>query len=112
MQIQSGIRLGRIMIDKLGIDPNSRIAVELDMPTGLTIWDLDAGAKYTIRSTANGTSAEREDFEVPAWMKEIFTMPDDRLKKQWDDTWEEGWTEKRETIFTELVRRGVNMLPA
>lgn len=108
MQIQSGIRLGSIMINKLGIRPDSRIAVE-GVPRGMIIWDLDAGAKYTITSTVNGTAAVKDEFEVPAWMKQIFAASDEELNLHWEKTWQEGWTDKRETIFTELVRRGVNM---
>ena len=76
----------------------------------MIIWDLDASNKYTITSTADGTVVTRDDFKVPSWVEHIFGASNDELKKQWTEKWQEGWTEKRETIFTELMRRGVDML--
>jgi len=107
MQIQRGIQLG-MLHQQLGIDANSRIAFQLT-PTGVVIWDFGAAKRFTVDGTV--PSVVEQDFVVPNRMKQIFEASDEHLKKRWDDGLLEEWTDERETIFTELVFRGVNMLP-
>jgi hypothetical protein len=107
MQIQLGVQLG-MLHQQLGIDANSRIAFQLT-PTGVVIWDFGAAKRYTVDGTV--PSVVEHDFELPDRMKAIFDASNEQLKKRWDDGFEEGWTDERETIFSELVLRGVNMLP-
>ena len=105
MQLQRGIQLGQLH-QTLGIRQDARIAFHLTA-TGVTIWDFDAGIQYIV--SPNGVQNAR--FEVPQRMKEIFKASDEVLKRRFDEGWLEGWNDERETIFTELCLRGVNMLP-
>jgi hypothetical protein len=38
------------------------------------------------------------------------TATDEQLKQRWSASKRDGWSDERETIFTELTFRGVNML--
>jgi hypothetical protein len=107
MEIHQATELGQLG-KTLGLAATSRITFEVTND-GVMVWDLDHGIKYTV--SVSSRHVNREAFEVPKQIKEIFDTPDDVLKKRWDDHWSEGWTEEREIIFTELCRRGVSMLP-
>jgi hypothetical protein len=107
MQIQRGVQLG-MLHQQLGIDANSRIAFQL-IPTGVVIWDFGAAKRFTVDGTV--PSVVEQDFVVPDRIKQIFAASDEQLEKRWKDGFLEGWTDEQETIFSELVFRGVNMLP-
>ncbi len=96
-----------LLTQKVGIAPNARVTYQLTR-NGIVLRDLETSTQFTVAE--NGDVLE-EDFNVPDNLKRIFNASDNDLKKQWDDSWEEGWTDERETIFTELVRRGVDMRP-
>jgi hypothetical protein len=93
---------------QLGIDANSRISFQLKQ-TGVIIWNFDTGTRHTVDGTV--PSVTEDHLEVPRRMKDIFSASDEQLKKHWDENWLDGWTDERETIFSELCMRGVNMLP-
>ncbi|HEU5415006.1 MAG TPA: hypothetical protein VFW31_14655 [Candidatus Angelobacter sp.] len=107
MQLQRGIQLG-LLHKQLGIDANARVAFQLTPPV-VIIWDYNTGTRYTVDGTV--PSVTDQEFEVPKRMKDIFAASNEQLKERWDNGWLDGWTDERETIFSELVLRGVNMLP-
>jgi len=104
MQIQRGIQFGRLY-QQLEIDANSPVSYQV-MPTGLIIWDLATGVQYKV----NPPNVAQARFDVPQWVKEILAASNEELKKRWTESSMDGWSEERETIFTELTCRGVRML--
>ncbi len=95
------------MAQKLNIEPNARISYQMTQ-TGVVVWDLSTGNKYTI--TQGDPNAVVSTFEVPQKVKQIIDAADDELKKRYSASWLDGWSDERETIFTELTYRGINTL--
>lgn len=110
MQINRGVQLG-LLQQQLGIDANARISVQLTQAGAVYIWDFGTGTQFIFDGNLQNVTVTKNHFEVPKRMQEIFNASDTELKKRWDEGWLDGWTDERETIFTELVMRGVNMLP-
>jgi hypothetical protein len=77
-------------------------------PVGVYIWDLDSGNTYTVLHEQGQTSVLRGQRDVPQHVKEIISAETDDLKKRWKATM--GWDDARETIFSELRIRGVDIL--
>lgn len=105
MEIQRAKHFGQI-IRQLGIDPDTRLTYERTA-TGLMFWDLNSGQAYTVNF---GQPPTVRPFVVPEAVRAIIGMTDEQLKKQWSDSWMDGWSEDRETIFTELTFRGISIL--
>ncbi len=95
------------MAQQLSIEPNARISYQMTQ-TGVVIWDFSTGNKYTI--TQGDPNAAVSTFEVPQKVKQIIDATDDDLKKRYSASWLDGWSDERETIFTELTYRGINAL--
>jgi hypothetical protein len=106
MEIHRAQEFG-LLAQKLGIAPDARVAYQLTR-NGIVLRDLETSTQFTVLESGE---VLEEDFNVPDNLKRIFKASDKDLKKQWDDSWEQGWTDERETMFTELVRRGVDMRP-
>jgi hypothetical protein len=49
-------------------------------------------------------------FQLPPKIKSIIDATDDGLKKRLSESWKDGWSDERETIFTELTYRDVSVL--
>jgi hypothetical protein len=96
MEIQRAAALG-LLQRTLKIEPNVRIAMRLTDGGGVDVWDLSSGKMYRIMPG----NVLIEDHPVPANVKEIVATSDDVLRKRLRDTWQQGWTEERQTIFTE-----------
>jgi hypothetical protein len=105
MQIQRAANLG-LMQQRLGIDRNARISLKFTRDD-VTIWDLAAGTVYTVDALGNVTEAP---FQVRKLVQDIIAESDEQLKKRLSETWETGRDEERETIFTELIFRGISPL--
>ena|SRR5579862_5100246 len=106
MEIQRAANLG-VIHQSLGIKPDSRISYQLT-DYGFVIWDLATGTEYTIRQGQSKPSVAR--FELPQNITNIIAASDDDLKQRWIDSWLDGWTDERRTIFTELAYRGISTL--
>jgi hypothetical protein len=106
MEIHRAQEFG-LLAQKLGIAPDARVAYQLTR-NGIVLRDLETSTQFTVLESGE---VLEEDFNVPDNLKRILKGSDKDLKKQWDDSWEQGWTDERETMFTELVRRGVDMRP-
>jgi len=106
MEIHRAANLG-LMQQKLEIDPNARITFSLT-ENGLVIWDLTTENRYTVTQGNPNPSVDR--FHLPKNIKDIRSASDDHLKKRWSESWEDGWSDERETIFTELTYRGISPL--
>jgi hypothetical protein len=107
MQVQRAVQLG-MLHKQLGIEESSCVRFQYTQ-TGVVIWDFTSGAQYTVELNGPSASLAKDTFQVPQRVKEILAATDTDLKKWWEGG--EGWTDERETIFTELCARGVNMLP-
>ena len=106
MEIQLAANLGLIH-RQLGIDSNACITYRLT-DNGIVIWDLATETRYTVtRGDPNPSVAQ---FQLLQNIKDITSASDDQLKKRWAESWQEGWSDERETIFTELTYRGINTL--
>jgi len=106
MEIHRAANLG-LMQQKLGIDPDARITYRLT-EHGVVIWDLATEKQYTVTQGNPNPSVAR--FQLPQKVKDIVSASDDQLKKRWAESWIDGWSEERETIFTELAYRGISTL--
>jgi len=102
MQYQEAVRLG-MLHRQLGIPAEARIFLQIT-PQGAYIWDLETGNTYAVAPGSVGPGRR----EVPAHVKETIAATDDDLKNQWLSTM--GWDEVRETVFSELAFRGIDML--
>lgn len=102
MQYQEAVRLG-MLHQQLGIPANARVYFEIT-PNGGYFWDVDSGKTYVV-APPNITPGARA---VPPHVKEIIAATDDVLKQRWVSTM--GWDDVRETIFSELAFRGINVL--
>jgi hypothetical protein len=106
MEIQRAANLG-MMQQKLGIDSNARITYKLT-EFGVVIWDLATETRYTVTHGDPNPNVAR--FRLPQNIKNVISTSDDQLKKRWSESWQDGWSDERETIFTELTYRGISML--
>ena len=106
MEIHHAADFG-LMAQKLGIKPDSRVAYRFT-DYGVVIWDLATGNEYTVRQGDPNPSVRR--FQLPLNVKRIIEASDDDLKKRYSASWEDGWSDERETIFTELTYRGISAL--
>jgi hypothetical protein len=106
MEVHRASELGQLH-RSLGIDPNARITFKLAVD-GVIIWDLATQMQYTV---VQGRSVPLvAHFQLPQYVNDIISANDDQLKKRWAESWRDGWSEERETIFTELTFRGISML--
>ena len=106
MEIHRGQSLG-LLAQNLGIKPASRVSYR-ETQTGVVIWDLTTGKKYTI--THGNPDAAVSSFQVPPRIKQIIDATDNELKKWYSESWLDEWSEERETMFTELTYRGISAL--
>jgi hypothetical protein len=106
MEIHRAQNLGPLA-QKLNIKPTARISYRTTQ-SGVVIWDLTTGDKYTI--THGNPDAAVSSFQVPPRVKQIIDATDDELKKRYSESWLDGWSEERETMFTELTYRGISAL--
>jgi hypothetical protein len=104
MEIQQASNLG-LLQRTLKIKPDARITMRLTSE-GADVWDLSTGNIY--RVTPGNVSVEMH--AVPPDVLEIIAASDETLRKHLRDTWQQGWTEERQTMFTELVFRGVDVI--
>jgi hypothetical protein len=103
MQYQHAIRLG-MLHQNLGIPAKARIHLQISN-AGAFIWDLDAENTYVVAHGVNPTKGRRQ---IPQHVKEIISATDDDLKNRWLSTM--GWDDVRETVFSELAFRGIDIL--
>jgi hypothetical protein len=106
MQIHRAVNLGLIQ-QELGIDPNGRITYRLTA-NAVVIWDLATETRYTVTQGNPNPSVAR--FQLPQKIKDSISASDYQLKKRWSESWEDGWSDERETIFTELTYCGISTL--
>jgi hypothetical protein len=106
MEIQRAASLG-LLHQKLGIDPNARVAFKL-IDTGVVILDLATETAYTV--IYGNPQPAIIPFQLSQNVKNIVAATDEQLKQRWSESKRDGWSDERETIFTELTYRGVNML--
>jgi len=106
MEIQRAANLG-LLHQKLGIAPEDRVAFKLT-ESGVVVWDLQTETKYVV--TVGKPIADVSHFQLPQNIRNIITEKDDQLKARWSESWMDGWSDERETIFTELTYRGVSVL--
>jgi hypothetical protein len=106
MQIQRAANLG-LVHQELGIDSDARITYELTA-NGVIIWDLATETQYRLTYGDPKPSAAR--IQVPQNIKDLISASDDQLKNRWRESRQDGWSDERETIFTELTYRGIRML--
>lgn len=106
MEIQRAASLG-LLHQKLGIDPNARVAFKL-IDTGVVILDLATETAYTV--IYGNPEPAITPFQLSQNVKNIVAATDVQLKQRWSESKRDGWSDERETIFTELTYRGVNML--
>ena len=99
MKIHRAVSLG-LLHQELGIDPEARITYKLT-DSGIVIRDLATGTQYTVTQGDPNASVAR--FEIPKGIKQIISSTDDELKKRYSESWEDGWSDEREAIFTELT---------
>jgi hypothetical protein len=106
MEIHRAAEFG-LLTQKLGIKPDVRVAYRLTN-TGVVIWDLSSGHEYVVRHGDPNPSAGQ--FALPQNIKAIIEATDEALKKRLSESWMDGWSDERETIFTELIYRGISVL--
>jgi hypothetical protein len=109
MQYQEAVNLG-MLHRQLGIPANARMFFQMvtEGGVGVYIWDLDSGNTYRVTQGHAETYSTTGRREVPQHVKDIIAAPDDALKNQWRSTM--GWDEIRETVFSELRFRGIDIL--
>ena len=95
---------------QLGISPKARILLELTAtsPSGAFIWDLNTGNTFRVVRAGSSVSVDRGYTEVPQFVQDIMAASDEDLKNRWLSNM--GWDDVRETIFSELNFRGINIL--
>jgi hypothetical protein len=107
MQYQRAANLG-MLHQQLGIPPNARMFFEL-VKNGIFIWNLDNGDTYTVVQVQDGSVQQSPGHRnIPEETKMIIGETDDLLKARWLSTM--GWDEIRESVFSELSFRGINIL--
>jgi hypothetical protein len=108
VEIQRARNLGALYL-KLGINPESRIVLHVT-PARTTIWDLGGRAQFSIHSGVNGASVDTEPLVIGARLQAIIDASDEELKQKYQDSFMDGWSDERSTVFTELCYRGINVL--
>ena len=106
MQIQRAANLG-LVHQELGIDSDARITYRLAV-NGVVISDLATETQYTVTYGDPNPFVAR--FQIPQNIKDVISASDDQLKKRWSESRQDGWSDERETIFTELTYRGIRLL--
>lgn len=109
MEITRGKNLGPLG-EKLGIQPDAKVRVALTADGGAQVWDLSTETLHTVKwveGTVPTSAASAEAQKVPPAVKEILNAPDAALLSRLRDSRQEGATDERETMFSELVARGV-----
>jgi hypothetical protein len=96
-----------LLHQKLEIDPNARVAYKL-IDTGVVILDLATETAYTV--IYGNPQPAVIPFQLSQNIKNIISATDEQLKERWSESKRDGWSDERETVFTELAYRGVNML--
>ena len=106
MQYQEAVRLGRLH-QQLGIAADARICLKMlpEGSPGVFIWNLENGKTYVVIAGAQPIVGQ---MEIPEHVKNTIKATDDDLKQYWLSTM--GWGEQRETVFSELAFRGINVL--
>src|SRR5579864_6660946 len=104
MQYQHAVRLG-VLHQQLGIPADARIHFQIiDGMIGIFIWYLETGNTCAVLQ-GNIITGKRN---VPQHVKDIIAATDEDLKKRWLSTM--GWDEVRETVSSELMFRGIDIL--
>jgi hypothetical protein len=110
IEIQRAANLGTVLFQHLKIDPDSRICVSEIYGNGqIDIWDLATGRYFKTSNATTPPTVQQQVVEVPEWVQTIIQSPSDDLLAEHDATWEDGASEKRMAIFTELTYRGVSV---
>jgi len=110
IEIQRASNLGTLLYQRLNIDPDARISVsEIYGNAQIDIWDLATGRYFKVSNAASPPTVQQTIVEVPAWLSTIFETSTDDLLAEHDAMWEDGASEKRMAIFTELNFRGVRV---
>jgi hypothetical protein len=110
IEIQRAANLGTILYQHLKIDPDSRICVsEIYGNAQIDVWDLATGRYFKISNATTPPTVDQTIVEVPGWLSTIFETSSDDLLAEHAATWEDGASEKRMAIFTELNYRGVRI---
>lgn len=106
MQYQHAVRLGRLH-QQLAIPADARICVKMlpQNAPGVFIWDLESGNTHVV---IEGVQPITGKMEIPEHVKNTIKASDEDLKKYWLSTM--GWGEVRETAFSELAFRGIDVL--
>lgn len=106
MEIQRAENLG-LLQQKLGIDREARITFRL-IESGIVIWDLKTGTCYTIQHGNLAPSVAI--LKIPQNVQTVILKSDNQLNERWTVSRQYGWSDERETIFTELTYRGTSVL--
>ncbi len=107
MEIHRAVSLG-MLHRQLGINPDARISYE-PIPGGVAVWDLETETEHTVNmdKVAKISSSRRA---LTPELQQVINGSDDDLKRRFSESWMAGWSEERETIFTELTFRGISTL--
>ena len=99
-----------ILHGQLGIPAEARIMLQMvtDGPMGAYIWDLESGKTYIVVQGGSHNPILPGQRDVPQHVQDVIAATDDELKQRWLSTM--GWDEVRETVFSELVFRGIDIL--
>jgi hypothetical protein len=106
MEIQRASSFGFLAM-QLGIKPVSRITYRIE-EDGFIVWDLETATAYRIRQ--GDPNPQVRSFVIPENIKQIIAASDEELKERLKQSWLAGWSDERETIFTELNYRGISTL--
>jgi WD40 repeat protein len=110
IEIQRASNLGAIY-RKLSIDPESRISFSgIGADGRFEIWDLVTGNYFAVSAFTDPPSIDVTQVPIPQWLRRIIESSTDDLMAEYRSTWQEGASEKRMAIFTELNFRGVSVL--
>lgn len=104
MKIDRAMSLG-LLRQQLGINPDARISFKL-VPGGVLVWDLETEIEHTA-NMGNLSSSRRA---LPPEIRRVINASDEDLRREFSSSFMDGWTEERETMFTELAFRGINAL--
>jgi hypothetical protein len=105
VEIQRASNLGPVQ-QKLGLDPNARICCKVTS-IGVTVWDISTGTVYLVDGKTR--TVTHIAFTLPTAVKTVIALSDEELKARWSHGWRQGWDDNRQTIFTELIFRGISV---
>jgi hypothetical protein len=105
VKIRRAAHLG-LLPEQLGISPDARIIYEF-ASSGVRVWDLSTGTQYRVTSQAPFIS--KATVPVPTWVRQILDTATSQLIEHLRDRKDEGWSDEREAVFTELAFRGVDV---